>query len=270
MVMLIEQTMDERIVEMYTKEKKSILRISMELGIPERKISKIVDPYKKTTNFDTISDEKIIQLHKEKKTQQEMAEVFGVSRRTVFRKLKSLGLTRNQRPIDVPTPNHALLERMYVIRRMSIKEIANHFNTSKTLVQKWLDEYEIERSLSPYTLEDKIALYKRYVELNIGRGMPSFEELYCFYVKRAWLAEEMAYEYGVKISTVRYWLLRNGIDRNTKADVVDNFPFAPSKYILEVSYKEYAELVGIKHHSLRKYMAAAKKELIRRGELVDE
>lgn len=269
--MLVEETIEEKMVRMYKEEKKSIFKIAMELNVSERRVSKTVDSIKRYRSIDTmISDDVIIRMHKKGMTHQQMADELKVSRRSVFRKLKGLGLTKKRRSQDVKKPSFNLLQRMFVVRRMSIKEISDHFKTSKPIVQKWLDDYEITRELSKITLEMKVDLYKRYVKLNTGRGMPSFEELYTFYVTRAWLAEEMAFEYGVSLGRVRAWLHARGINRHTKADVVDNFGFSPSTYIPLIGYAEFAELVGLTRSTVTKYLATAKKELERRGELVDE
>lgn len=271
MVTLVEETIEDRIIRMYTKDKKTIFQVAMELGVSEKRVSKIVEPVKRIRNIDAmIPDEKIIKLRDEGLTHAEMAKELNVSPKSVGRKLKKLGLTRPIVHENKNTPKYSFLYRLYVSERKSIKELAEYFGVSQTVVKEWLEKLEVVRTKSAVTLEAKVAMYQRYLALNKERGIPSREELYIFYTKRGWVAEDLAVEYGVTGRTLRGWLERREVYRYTEMDVEDTYPFAPVRYIPEISFQEYAEMMDIKYGTLRRYFAEAREELKRLGELDNE
>ena len=95
-----------------------------------------------------------------------------------------------------------LLERLYNDEVLSIAQIALRLDTSKSNVQFWMVDYEIDRR-------------------GVGRrtrSRPSTATLRELYVDARLSLETIARSWGVSRETVRHWCLADGIKLRSKAE----------------------------------------------------
>ncbi len=181
-----------KLAKLYLQERKSTDKIAQEIGVGEATIRrwlrnsniKIRDASesKLSQNIIKPKKEELNQLYlQERKNTREIAELLGVSSRTILNWLKKYGVkirsnSEAHLPEDVTKPSKKQLENLYVKNRKDIAEISEELNVSVFPISKWLKQYGIPIRNQSGIYNNKI-LRKEIVERVLRNRNKSLEKL---------------------------------------------------------------------------------------------
>lgn len=155
---------DDQLKEVITKfnEFSPLKKIADELGVSEHSISRITKELNLSRDFgkmmsrpqyDDSKDEEIIKLYKEGKSSVEIGNLLGMEHASVLSHLKHCNIDRrtlsesqfihNNKTFPSELENYETLYDMYVVQKLSKKEIGIQLNISPNVVDRVLREFNI-------------------------------------------------------------------------------------------------------------------------------
>ena len=197
-----------------------------------------------------------------KRSAPELAGFFGVHHATVYSWLEQYNITRRDKPTaqslaklpaGVVKPSKAQLREWYIVEGQSTYQIGERFGISEVTVSKWIKNYNL-RIRSPGERQ-----------LPHGFIKPSKLELKKLYIAEKKDCYEIAGQFGVTPTTIRSWLIRNGIKvrSNSEAKLLKVGAEKPSRdelrqlYIVErmTSY-QIGERYGVTQRTVLNWMSS--------------
>lgn len=172
------------------------------------------DVFDKVISKDTtinIDDSFLKDLFNKFQTNKELAEELGISYKSVYRKLRDVGISRGRYTV---TLDEKEVVRLYKKELKTAQEIGDLFGTTHTTIYKILRRNNISIRPSHEALKSL-----RFLE-------PNKKDIFNLYIKDLWSFKKIADKYKVNPNTINDFLLKNNIeirDRNeTKKSVIED------------------------------------------------
>jgi len=191
-----------------------------------------------------VEDEKFITSFKETETNREVAEELGVSYKTVYRRLKDLGVSRGRYTVSVDEKE---VIRLYTIELKSAQEIGEMYGTTHTTIYRILEQNGIQIRDSHGSLKTL-----RLLE-------PHRDEIIDLYVNHKKSAQYIADLNGVNQNTLIKFLRENNVEMRERYTILKSVLMDKEeevKFLLKSGKKIYeiANHFGVTDSVVKKFM----------------
>ena len=282
----------KHLIKLYVDRRKSTIEIAEKLGVNSSTVGRWLEEYNipiRSKSERLMNDgarkpsesELRIDYINRNMNQKELGEKYKVCNTTIRNWLREYeipirSMSESKLPLGFKSPTKRQLEKWFVEQRISVEEIGEKFNVSKSKIQGLLRNYNIKRQkkiLNPgekklrewyitekqssVDISDRLSIgsvtvrnwLRKYeipirsaseAKINGGVISPSYSQLRKWYVEEGKTSFEISELIGVSDVTVGKWLKNVGIDTRDIRGIYD------SKKIRQKTFKELLKISGKK------------------------